>query len=210
MKVEIRNDSVVIEGYVNAVERESKVIMGESGAFTEKIKAGVFQRALERAKKTAYNVKVLLNHDYGRELTSTADAGTKIEEDAIGLRCRCEIRDAEVIEKAKARKLRGWSFGFICLKDDRTKGADDIQHREVRDLDLKEISILDDTKIPAYNGTSIETRSETMGDYVEIRMVSDSIEIEDKSEKNYFDNLDNHEYENRYLATRVKNYSYGK
>ena len=70
MKVEIRNNSVLIDGYVNAVERKSKVLRDAKGQFVETIKAGVFQRALERAKE----VKVLLNHNYDRELTSTKES----------------------------------------------------------------------------------------------------------------------------------------
>ena len=34
-KVEIRGDSVHIDGYVNAVERESKVLHDEHGQFVE-------------------------------------------------------------------------------------------------------------------------------------------------------------------------------
>lgn len=204
MKVEIRDDAVLIDGYVNAVERDSKVLRDKSGAFIEKIKAGVFQRALERAKRTSYDVKVLLNHDYGRELTSTRDTTTKITEDAIGLRCQCEIRDKEVIEKAKQGKLSGWSFGFICLREDRTDGENNIQHRDVRELDLKEVSILDDTKIPAYTGTSIETRSEQIDDFIEVRLISDEIEIEDKSTpEESKPPFNNYEWENRYMATRA-------
>ena len=200
MKIEIRNDCVIIDGYVNAVERESKVLRDCKGSFVEKIKAGAFQRALDRAKKTSYAVKVLLNHNYERELTSTADSTTKLIEDSIGLRCHCEIRDSEVIEKAKNRKLVGWSFGFVPLKDERTDG--ELQHREVIELDLREVSILDSTKIPAYNGTSIETRSEDIDDFYEIRMINDEIEIEDRSTDDPVE-FDNHEYENRYMLTRV-------
>ena len=202
MKVEIRSDSVYIAGYVNAVERDSKVLKDKDGDFVERIKAGVFQRALERAKRTAYNVKVLLNHDYNRELTSTADTTTIINEDSIGLRCRCEIRDAEVVEKAKQGKLSGWSFGFIKLKDEYTTDDQQIRHRDLREIDLREVSILDDTKIPAYNGTSIEVRSEQHEDYIEVRMSNDQLEIVDNSseEKEPFNN---YEWENRYMATRV-------
>ena len=193
MRVEIRNDAVVIDGYVNAVERESKVLRDRKGQFIEKIKAGVFQRALERAKE----VKVLLNHNYDRELTSTKESTTTLVEDAIGLRCRCEIRDAEVVEKAKKGKLVGWSFGFICLKEERTESTDAgmlIDHREVRELDLKEVSILDDTKTPAYNATTIETREEE----IEIRVLfDDNLEVSDKT-------FDNHEFENRYYATFIR------
>ena len=46
MKVEVREDSVVISGYVNAVERYSKTIRekidGVIRTFIERIKAGVF------------------------------------------------------------------------------------------------------------------------------------------------------------------------
>ena len=202
MKVEIRDDAVLIDGYVNAVERDSKVLRDKSGAFIEKIKAGVFQRALDRAKRSSYDVKVLLNHDYGRELTSTRDSTTTIKEDAIGLRCQCEIRDKEVIEKAKAGKLSGWSFGFICLREDRKQDEDKMDHREVREIELREVSILDDTKIPAYNGTSIETRSEDLDEFIEIRMINDEIQIEDRSTPEDH-SFDNHEWENRYMATRA-------
>lgn len=198
MKIEIRADAVVIDGYVNAVERDSKVLRDQSGAFVEKIRAGAFQRALDRAKATGYDVKVLLNHDYGHQLTSASDKTTSIREDSIGLRCRCEIRDAEVIEKARGGKLAGWSFGFIPIREkrERTEGSD-VDRREIRELELKEISILDDTKIPAYNGTSIETRE----DMIELRMMDDTAETVDTTadEKK----ADNYKLRNRILATRA-------
>ena len=45
-KVEIRNDSVHIDGYVNAVERDSKVLRDDRGEFIEKVKAGAFQSVI--------------------------------------------------------------------------------------------------------------------------------------------------------------------
>ena len=203
MKIEIRDDAIMIDGYVNAVERESKVLRNRSGTFVEKIKAGAFGRALDRAKRTSSEVRVLLNHNYERELTSTKDATTKIFEDAIGLRCQCEIRDAEVIQKAKENKLRGWSFGFTALRDswDKDEKAQ-LAHREVRELDLKEVSILDDTKIPAYDGTSIEMRDEIGDDLIEVRVFDDEVSIEGASApEDESKEFDNHEYENRYYAT---------
>lgn len=203
MRIEIRDDAIMIDGYVNAVERESKVLRNRSGTFVEKIKAGAFNRALDRAKRTSSEVRVLLNHKYDRELTSTKDATTKIFEDAIGLRCQCEIRDAEVIKKAKAKKLRGWSFGFIPLRDEwKRPEGDPNQHREIRELELKEVSILDDTKIPAYDGTSIEMRDEEIpDDLIEYRAFDDEeAEIEDRSTPEI---IDNHEYENKYLSTFI-------
>lgn len=198
MKVEIRNDSVFIDGYVNAVERDSKLMRGKNGKFVEKINEGAFQRALERAKKHNREVRVLLNHDYNRQLTSTNESTTKITEDNIGLRCKCEVRDAEIIEKAKEGKLVGWSFGFIPLAEKNTE-IDGITHREIRELELREVSILDNTKIPAYNGTSIEIRETE--DFVEVRETLDEIEIVDNTEKKK--EAFNQEFEQRFLKIRA-------
>ena len=55
MRVQVRNGKVIIDGYVNAVERDSKVLYDNRGKFIEKIRAGTFQKALERTD----NVDVL-------------------------------------------------------------------------------------------------------------------------------------------------------
>jgi HK97 family phage prohead protease len=167
MQVEVRNDSVFISGYVNAVERLSKPIRetlhGRIRTFLERIKAGVFRNALKKND----NVLVLLNHDNNRVLASTKDGNAVLEEDNIGLRAEITITDKEVVQKARDGKLSGWSFGFIANDDElSTEGKDEI--RTVTDLELLEVSILDDTKAPAYYGTSIEAR-EGGAKVVEIR-----------------------------------------
>ena len=159
MKIEVREDSVHITGYVNAIERYSKPIKeslrGQIRTFVERIKAGVFKTALKRND----DVKVLLNHNHDRVLATTKDGSAKLEEDNIGLRAEVTITDAEVVEKARDGKLVGWSFGFYANSDELgTEGK--TETRTVTDLDLIEVSILDDTKSPAYYGTSIEARSE--------------------------------------------------
>lgn len=159
MKIEVRNDSVVVSGYVNSVERWSKPLRanlrGTMQRFIERIKAGVFKTALKRND----NVKVLLNHNHDRELANTKDGTAILEEDNIGLRAEVTITDPEVVEKARQNKLVGWSFGFYSNSDEVAQEAT-IATRTVTDMDLVEVSILDDTKSPAYYGTSIETRSE--------------------------------------------------
>ena len=131
--------------------------------FVEKIKAGVFKTALKRND----DVKVLLNHDWNRELANTKDGTAKLEEDNIGLRAEVTITDADVVEKARQNKLVGWSFGFYANTDEvRAEGEN--TKRTVTDMDLLEVSILDDTKRPAYYGTSIEARCEG-GRMMEIR-----------------------------------------
>ena len=157
MRVEIRNDSVFIHGYVNAAERLSKPIRGtlhgKIRTFLERIKAGVFRNALKKND----NVLVLLNHDESRVLASTKDGNATLTEDNIGLRAEITITDKEVVQKAREGKLSGWSFGFIANDDViTTEGNEEI--RTVTDMELLEVSILDETKAPAYYGTSIETR----------------------------------------------------
>lgn len=156
MRVEVRNDRIIIDGYVNAVERASKVLYDTRGEFIEKIRSGVFQKALERAD----NVDVLLDHEHDRKLADTKSGKARLYEDNIGLRAIVEIEDAEVIQKARENKLRGWSFGFFCNKEDRKTNEEGIEERTVRDLDLIEVSIIDDRKYPAYIGTSIEMRDD--------------------------------------------------
>jgi HK97 family phage prohead protease len=141
---------------VNAVERLSKPIRetlhGRVRTFLERIKAGVFRTALKRNK-----VLVLLNHNPERVLASTEDGNAILEEDNIGLKADITICDKEVVQKAREGKLSGWSFGFIANDDEMTtEGNDEI--RTVTDMELLEVSILDETKSPAYYGTSIESR----------------------------------------------------
>lgn len=159
MNVEVRGETVFITGYVNAIERYSKPITdtlrGKVQTFIERIKAGVFKTALKRND----DVKVLLNHDWNRELANTKNGSAKLEEDNIGLRAEVIITDAEVVEKARQNRLVGWSFGFYPNADEvGTEGNNTT--RTLTDLDLAEVSILDDTKSPAYYGTSIEARCE--------------------------------------------------
>ena len=156
MKINIREDSVEIEGYVNAIERLSKPLMSRMGQFVERICKGAFKKALKRND----DVKILLNHDWNKNLGSTRQGNLELEEDNIGLHARATISDPEVVEKAKRGDLVGWSFGFTD-RDVDNKIIEGMPTRAVKDLDLYEVSILDRTKTPAYDGTLIATRDET-------------------------------------------------
>lgn len=155
MKVSIRADSVLIEGYVNAIERDSKPLMSRIGQFIERICKGAFSKALKRND----DVHVLLNHDWTRDLGSTKQGNLELKEDNIGLHARAVITDSDVVQKARQGDLVGWSFGFQDreVEQGMEKG---IPLRSVKDLDLFEVSILDRTKTPAYDGTLLMARSE--------------------------------------------------
>ena len=174
MQINIREDSVEIEGYVNAVERNSKPLMSRIGKFIERIKAGAFTRALKRND----DVHVLLNHDWQRDLGSTKQGNLELAEDNIGLRARCTITDKDVMEMAKRGDLVGWSFGFYD-RDVKNGVENGMLTREVNDLDLEEVSILDRSKVPAYDGTLIMARSEDSEDNM---FVSESFDSDSASE----------------------------
>ena len=187
MQIRIKGNSVEIEGYVNAVERKSKPLWSRMGQFLERICKGAFNKALSRND----NVRILLNHDWDRDLGGQKDGNLELCEDTIGLRARATITDPEVVQKAKDGKLVGWSFGFydrdvLCHTDE-----DGMPLRDVRDLDLEEVSLLDDTKIPAYDGTLVMVRedsdksiyfSETFADEIQIREESEEIREEPTEE----------------------------
>lgn len=144
----------MLDGYVNAVGRDSRVLPSPKGKFIEQIKPKTFQRALERAD----NVDLLFNHQKNRKLGSTKEGNLELYEDNIGLRAIATVSDDEVVKKAKNGELKGWSFGFYTNKDSWEDGKDGIQRRYLEDIDLLEVSILD--KTPAYIATTIEQRGE--------------------------------------------------
>lgn len=183
MKVEIRNDSVIIEGYVNAVERDSKVLPQRVATralknFVEKVKAKVFQRALEKRG----NVEVMFNHK--KVVGSIEERNLELYEDSIGLYGKATITDPEVVEKARNKELRGWSFGFIARDESWEDVNDDLQRRNLEDIDLKEVSIL--TNNPAYIATSIEVRDEECINF-ETRQNQEEVEVTDKTEERKID-----------------------
>lgn len=156
MRIELRADSVLIEGYVNAVARDSRPMRdkGTGQRFVEQIVPGAFKRALEQNE-----VDLLLDHDENRKLGST-QTNLTLCEDAIGLKARAEITDPEVIQKARDKKLRGWSFGFYERDASEEDIPNGMKRRYIEEMQLVEVSLIDEKKVPCYAGTSIETRAE--------------------------------------------------
>lgn len=172
MKIEIRSGGEVhISGYVNAVERDSRVLPpqmaeGATSPFVEKVAAGAFGRAIARNPK----VRMMFNHQ--RDLEGTL----KLTEDNIGLRAEAVTSDPEAAAAAAKGELRGWSFGFEKASADWEPYREGIQRRTLKDFTLNEVSIL--TRTPAYFGTSVEIRSfegEGGGHIRELRAFDDEI-----------------------------------
>ena len=93
----------------------------------------MFRRAIAKADE----VKILLNHKWDKILGGTKSNLT-LREDAIGLRAHAEIDNPEVVQKAKEKKLRGWSFGFTAPTEERAE-RNGMPIRTITDLVLKEV-----------------------------------------------------------------------
>jgi uncharacterized protein len=183
MRIEIRGNQVLLDGYVNAVDRESRVLPSPRGRFKEKIVPKTFEKALRKAE----DVELRFNHQENRKLGSLSEGNLELFEDNIGLRAIATVTDEEVIQKAQNQQLRGWSFGFISNSDRWEDGQDGIQKRYIEDLDLLEVSILD--KTPAYVATSIEARgeesyiTEQRNEEFNASYVEDSSDIEEQKQE---------------------------
>lgn len=185
MRIEIRGEQVLLDGYVNAVGRESRILPSVRGPFKEQTVPKTFDKALQKAE----DVELRFNHEENRKLGSLKEGNLQLYEDNIGLRAIATVCDPEVIEKARNGKLRGWSFGFIDNKPNWQDGSDGIQRRFLEDIDLLEVSILD--KTPAYIATSIEARgeeelvTETRSDEFKAEIEDLSPKVEEKREIDY-------------------------
>lgn len=182
MKIIVRNDSITIEGYVNAVERNSKPLMERGVKFIERIGAGAFKRALERAE----DVRILLNHNWDRDLGGIKDGTLELEEDNIGLKARATITDPEVVEDGKNGNLVGWSFGFEDLPNGVEQLRDEesgLPLRKVKDLNLFEVSLLNRKKTPAYIGTLVNVREDGKEEKVNIsdEFIPENVETLDET-----------------------------
>ena len=208
MLITIRSDSVEIEGYVNAVERKSKPLWSRIGQFVERICKGAFFRALQRND----DVKILLNHDPERVLGSQKQGNLELHEDSIGLHARARITDPEVIELARAGDLVGWSFGFYDREVEQKRDENGYPLRDVVDLDLEEVSILDKRTTPAYDGTLVSVRSEEksiyysehLGDDIQIRELQEEPAAEDVPKQQETVEKDKHLEEYQQLLAEMK------
>lgn len=177
MKIILREDSVEIDGYVNAVERNSKPLWSRIGRFVERVLKGAFSKALGRAE----NVFLFLNHDKTRALAQTSDGSLELREDSIGLHAHARVTEPDVIDMARNGDLVGWSFGFFDV-DGGVENATDqdtgLPLRKVSDLDLREVSVLNRQKTPAYDGTLVTVRSEDESEYLGESFIDENVDID--------------------------------
>lgn len=179
MKAELRADGLYISGYVNVPGRISRPVMTRHGKMVEVIEQGAFQRAIDAAKN---GVKMLLDHNPARVLAETGSNTLKTYEDEIGLRAEALVTDPEVIEGARAGKLRGWSFNMRNIVDSVEERAGELPLRHVKSFDMDEITLALN-RIPVYSATSVEVRAEEDGEVEERATLEDIEFVQQKEDK---------------------------
>lgn len=177
MKIEIRSDSVLISGYVNATEKKSRPVITPHGRVVEVIEPRAFEGAIDRAG----NITVTVDHDSTHVYASTEGGTLKLYEDNIGLHAETVITDPTVIELAKKGKIKGWSFGMYNVVDQLEARADDLPLRRIKSLDIDHVTLVV-KKTPCYSATSVEVRAEGEID-IETRTV-DITSAENKKDLN--------------------------
>ena len=170
MKLQFRNNSLELEGYINVTERESELLHDKEGKFIEVVQRGCWSKAIENKK-----IDLLYNHNQDRKLGDTS-GNLYLEEDNIGLKFKAFITDVDIIEKAKKGLLRACSFGFIPVRQMK-KIVEGVEHRYLKEIELFEVSLLDIA--PAYSGCSINIRSKEKEIEYDVRV----IELEELTEK---------------------------
>lgn len=188
MKIEVRADNTVrIEGYVNATEKKSRPVITPHGKCIETIEERAFEKAISRAG----NITVTVDHDNSHIYASTQDGNLKLYEDGIGLHADVVITDKSIVEIAKQGKIKGWSFGMFNVVDELEQRADgELPIRHIKELDLDHITLVIN-KTPCYSATSVEVRAETEQD-IEVRALDSKIELSVEKKK-----IDYSEYEKR-------------
>ena len=197
MNIEVRADNTVrIEGYVNATEKKSRPVITPHGKCIEMVEERAFENAINRAG----DVSVTVDHDSSHIYASTKDNTLKLYEDGIGLHADVLITDKSVVEIAKQGKIRGWSFGMYNVVDELEQRADgELPIRHIKSLDLDHITLVVN-KIPCYSATSVEVRADSETD-IETRAVDSNVNlsvIEPAKEK-----IDYSDYENRIKSLKT-------
>lgn len=153
----VEGDTLNIEGYVNAVGRESELLYSpkRNKWFKEVMEPGVFKRALENN----VDIPMLLEHDYNKQIASTSNGTLELTEDSIGLKFKATIQDQELYSSIKNGEINSCSFGFVCEEDEYEFVNNKEEKRYVKDIQLLEVSLV---KNPAYIGSLVEARNMEM------------------------------------------------
>lgn len=142
---ELRAKGRRLEGYAATFGTEATI-----GDYTETIVPGAFRNSLGK------DVLALVDHDASRVLARTKSKTLRLAEDSKGLAFDLDVPDTsagrDVLALAERGDLGGMSFAFIPIEE-RWDG----DRRELRSVDLKEISVV--SAWPAYDKTIVQARN---------------------------------------------------
>jgi uncharacterized protein len=120
--------------------------------FTETIQSGAFRSSLAANK----DILALVDHDSTRVLARTRSKTLRLSEDSTGLQFDLDLPATSYANDTLALVERGdaggMSFAFVAI-DEKWDG----DHRELRSIDLREISVV--SGWPAYPSTVVSARS---------------------------------------------------
>jgi HK97 family phage prohead protease len=143
-------DGMEFRGYAAVFNSQSE----DLGGFRETIAPGAFKRTLAQRKD---DIKMFVNHDWGRLLASRKAGTLHLKEDAYGLHVQAELPDTQDGRDVSILTSRGdlhaMSFGFQPLDTEQQEGGRRMRQREVK---LYEVSPV--TAWPAYRATSASVR----------------------------------------------------
>lgn len=174
MEIREINGKTHIEGYVCITDKKSRVLKENGKRFVEEVEPRCFARAL----RSADNVDFLLNHDKNLHLGSIKEGNISLTEDNIGLKITADVDNEEVRKANENGGFSGFSYGFICHKDEFRSWKNGIELRTLKDIDLLEVSLLDSKTTPAYLGTTVTVR-QLKDDKVEVRCFTEALQDED-------------------------------
>ena len=146
--LEIRAAGKGLSGYAAVYN-----VAAEIRDYTKSILPGAFRHTLAAGK----DVVALQDHMPSRPLGRTRSNTLRLSEDTRGLQFDLDLPDTsyarDVLEIVKRGDAGGCSFGFLVI-DERWDG----DHRQLRSIDLREISIITGGQ-PAYPETVVQARS---------------------------------------------------
>lgn len=145
-------DRSIATGYAIRFNSDSE----DLGGFKEIVNPAALTRSLSEAKAGTRNIYAYWSHDDSQVIGSTGSRTLKLRADDNGLAFDLDTRrlNPMQVDALRSGDMR-MSFGFVVNDDDWTQRDDGTIQRELRDIDLFEVSPV---TTPAYADTSAAMR----------------------------------------------------
>jgi len=126
------------------------------GGFTERIKAGAFDEAIEMC-----DIRALKNHDPNLLLGRTTSGTLRLKSNSVGLIMEIDPPNTntgrDIIEEIRRKDITGCSFSFITAEDDLKYNEDGSVQRTI--MKVGELFDVGPVTYPAYPDTTVAVRS---------------------------------------------------